>query len=99
VPATDPFASLVVRVHPPGAPDEGPMVVTVSDVCAGDGGDADCPHARATVVVQGTAAEIVALDVVPAGDGALTARLLDGVADALRARGVERIRITAELDL
>lgn len=88
----DPSASLVVRVQP-GEP-SGRLVVTLADVCAGD----DDVHARATVDVRGASAEVVAVEVDPP-DGALRARLLDGVADALRARGVERVRITAELDL
>jgi hypothetical protein len=96
--AADPFSSLVVRVQPDAAagPEPGAhLIVTLADVC----GDADGVGARATVVVHGSTAEVVAVDVVPPVDGALTARLLDGVADTLRARGVERVRITAELDL
>jgi hypothetical protein len=91
----DPSASLVVRVQP-GEP-AGRLVVTLADVCAGDP-TGDDVHARATVDVHGASAEVVAVEVDPP-DGALAARLLDGVADALRARGVERVRITAELDL
>jgi hypothetical protein len=99
----DPSASLVVRVRTGEL--AGRLVVTLADVCAGDrGGDRGDDHgdddvrARATIDVQGASAEVVAVEVDPP-DGALTARLLDGVADALRARGVERVRITAELDL
>jgi hypothetical protein len=93
----DPSSSLVVRVRPGEL--AGRLVVTLADVCAGDGaGRGDVP-ARATVDVHGANAEVVSVEVDPPADGALTARLLDGVADALRARGVERIRITAELDL
>jgi hypothetical protein len=95
----DPAASLVLRVQS----DElaGRLVVTLADVCAGDraGDGADDVHARATVEVHGASAEVISVEVDPPADGALTARLLDGVADALRARGVERVRITAELDL
>jgi hypothetical protein len=95
----DPSASLVVRVRTGEL--AGRLVVTLADVCAGDRGDDrgdDDVRARATIDVQGASAEVVAVEVDPP-DGALTARLLDGVADALRARGVERVRITAELDL
>jgi hypothetical protein len=98
VAATDPLASLVVRVQPT---DEHAtrLVVTLADVCGDGAADAGGCTARATVEVHGSTAEIVSIAVVPPADGALTARLLDGVADALRARGVERVRISAELDL
>jgi hypothetical protein len=91
----EPLADLVVRVRSAPGADTSRLVVTLADVCADRSG---APRARADVDVRGAVAVVVSL-AVPSGDGAMTARLLDGVGDALRSRGVDRVRLSAELAL
>jgi hypothetical protein len=91
----EPFADLVVRVRAV----DGGLEVTLADVCATSTREGAWGSAVVDVDARRGVGVVRSLRVEPAGDGALTARLLDGVGDALRARGIARVRLAAELDL